>query len=190
MPTLMMEEDGDVHNRVNKELWEKGAYVLPRYEVRDLLIAQYFEVVHPTYPILCKQTFLHSLQTNTFSHQLVQAVLMVSATHCDWSILQRAGYISRREAIEGFYRRARLLWDGDVESDKISNIQTMFLMQFWWRAVTDHKDPLWWLSGAIRMGQSMGLHRSTLRSRLNDHDKRIWRRLWWLLFVCLLSSRR
>src|SRR5690606_27430164 len=88
MPTLMMEDDGDVHNRVNKELWEKGAYVLPRYEVRELLISQYFEVVHPNYPILCKSTFLHSLQTNTFSHQLVQAVLMVSAIHCDWPILQ------------------------------------------------------------------------------------------------------
>ncbi|KAI5852063.1 fungal-specific transcription factor domain-containing protein [Tricharina praecox] len=183
MPTLMMEDDGDVHNRVNKELWEKGAYVLPRYEVRDLLINQYFEVCHPNYPILCKNTFLQSLQMNTFSHQLVQAVLMVAATHCDWAILQRAGYVSRREAIEGFYRRTRLLWDGDVEPDKITNIQTMFLMQFWWRAVTDHKDPLWWLSGAIRMAQSMGLHRSAERSRLNNRDKRIWRRLWWLLFL-------
>lgn len=183
MPTLMMEDDGDVHNRVNKELWEKGAYVLPRYEVRDLLIAQYFEVAHPNYPILCKSAFLHSLQTNTFSHQLVQGVLMVAAVHCDWAILQRAGYVSRREAIEGFYRRCRLLWDGDVEPDKITNIQTMFLMQFWWRAVTDHKEPLWWLSGAIRMAQSMGLHRSAGRSRLNQRDKRIWRRTWWLLFV-------
>jgi hypothetical protein len=183
MPTLMMEHDGDVHNRVNEELWEKGAYVLPRYEVRDLLISQYFEVVHPVYPILCKSTFLHSLQTNTFSHQLVQAVLMVAATHCDWAILQRAGYVSRREAVEGFYKRCRLLWDGDVEPDKITNIQTMFLMQFWWRAVTDHKDTLWWLSGAIRMAQSMGLHRSAQRSRLNERDKRAWRRLWWMLFV-------
>ncbi|KAF8542674.1 fungal-specific transcription factor domain-containing protein [Trichophaea hybrida] len=183
LPMLMMQDDGDVYNRVNKELWEKGAYVLPRYEVRDLLISQYFEMCHPLYPIVCKTTFLHSLQTNTFSHQLVQAVLMFSATHCDWAILQRAGYVSRREAVDGFYKRARALWDGDVEPDKITNIQTMFLMQFWWRSVTDQKDPLWWLSGATRLAQSMGLHRSAERSKLNQRDKRIWRRIWWLLFL-------
>jgi len=182
--TPMMEDGGDAHKRVNRELWEKGAYVLPRYEVRDLLINQYLEVCHPNWPILSKDAFLHSLRTNTFSHQLVQAVLMVAATHCDWAILQRAGYLSRREAVEGFYRRARLLWDGDVEPDKITNIQCGFLMQFWWRAAADHKDPLWWLSGAIRMAQSMGLHRSAETRRLNDRNKRTWRRLWWLLFVC------
>ncbi|KAI5782902.1 fungal-specific transcription factor domain-containing protein [Pyronema domesticum] len=183
LPTLMMQDDGDVYNRVNKELWEKGAYVLPRHEVRDLLIAQYFEVCHPTYPILCKANFLNSLQTNTFSHLLVQAVLMVSATHCDWAVLSSAGFVSRRAAVDGFYKRCRALWDGDVEPDKITNIQTMFLMQFWWRAVIDHKDPLWWLSGAIRMAQTMGLHRSAEKSRLNQRDKRNWRRMWWLLFL-------
>jgi len=189
LPTLMMQDDGNIYNRINKELWEKGAYVLPRYEIRDLLISQYFEVCHPMYPILCKSAFLYSLQTNTYSHQLVQAVLMVSTTHCDWAILQQAGYVSRREAVDGFYKRARALWDGDVEPDKITNIQTMFLMQFWWRAVTDHKDPLWWLAGATRLAQSMGLHRSAERSRLNQSDKKIWKRIWWLLFVCMPSYR-
>jgi len=184
LPTLVMEEDGDVHNRVNKELWEKGAYFLPQYEVLEMLIAEYFEVVHPTYPVLCKRGFLQSLQTNTFSHQLVQAVLLVAATHCDWAILQRAGYVSRREAVEGFYHRARALFDGDVEPDKVTNIQTMFMMQFWWRSVTDHKDTLWWLAGAIRMAQTMGLHRTTKKSRLSDADRRLWRRLWWMLYVC------
>ncbi|PWW74516.1 hypothetical protein C7212DRAFT_28892, partial [Tuber magnatum] len=123
--------------RLNKELWERGAYILPRSEVRDRLIADYFRICHPCYPILDKRKFLHSVKTNTFSHILIQSVLMVAATHCDVSILQNAGYIRRHEAVEIFYKRARSLFDGDVEPDKMINMQSMFLLQFWWRA------PIW-----------------------------------------------
>lgn len=189
LPTLMMAEDGaQVHNRVNKKLWEEGAYILPRPEIRDLLIKQYFDVGHAMCPILNKRSFLESLETNTFSHQLVQTVLMIACTHCEWAILQRAGYKTRREAIDGFYKRARALFDGDVEPDKITNIQCMALMNYWWRAVTDHKDPMWWLGGAIRLAQAMGLHRSTAKSKLSDQDRRMWRRLWWMLFVSAYSG--
>lgn len=178
-----MAEDGSVHNRVNKELWAAGHYVLPRPEIRDLLIKAYFDVGHPQGPIICKKDFLNSIATNTFSHQLVQAVLMIASTQAEWAILQRAGYSTRREAVDGFYKKARALFDGDVEPDKITNIQTMYLMNFWWRAVTDHKDPTWWLGGSVRFAQAMGLHRSTSRSRLSETDRRTWRRLWWMLFL-------
>lgn len=183
LPTLVMEDEESVSNRVNKELWDKGAYVLPRPETRDLLIVEYFERCHPVYPIVQKNVFMNSLRANAFSHLLLQSVLVVAATHCDLGILQRAGYVTRQEAVGAFYNRARVLFDGDVEPDKITNIQSIFLLQFWWRSVTDHKDTLWWLAGAIRLAQTMGLHRSTSRSRLGPEDRRLWRRIWWLLFV-------
>lgn len=187
-PSLMMEaEDGAAHaahSRAVRELWTQGAYALPRAELRARLVAQFFAVVHPSYPVLAKAAFLDSLRSNSFSYQLVQAVLAVAAAHCDWAMLQRAGFVSRREAVEAFYRRARALHDGDAEPDKLAQIQTMFLMQFWWRAAADHRDPLWWLAGAVRMAQAMGLHRrSAARSRLRPADQRLWRRIWWLLFV-------
>ncbi|TGZ78405.1 hypothetical protein EX30DRAFT_373934 [Ascodesmis nigricans] len=183
LPTLMMPEDGEVYNRVNKKLWDEGAYILPRQEIRDLLIKQYLDVGHPICPIIDKKPFLESLETNTFSHLLVQTVLMVASMHCEWAILQRAGYMSRREAIDGFYKRARALFDGDAEPDRITSIQAMVLMSYWWRAVTDHKDPLWWLAGAVRFAQAMGLHRSTAKSKLAEPDRRRWRRLWYMLYL-------
>lgn len=183
MPTVMLAEDGEAFNRVNKELWDKGHYVLPRPDILDLLLAEYFEVWHPWYPVLDKRSFYEALRTNTFSHQLLQAVLMTAATHCDISIITRAGFPTRRAAVDAFYTRTRGLFDGDVEPDKLTNIQTLFLLQFWWRAVTDHKDPLWWLGGAIRQAQAMGLHRSAANSNLSDTDKSTWRRVWWLLYL-------
>jgi len=182
-PHLYLGDEKEINHRLNKELWERGAYMLPRSEVRDRLIAEYFRICHPCYPILDKRKFLHSIKTNTFSHILIQSVLMVAATHCDLSILQNAGYIQRREAVEIFYKRARSLFDGDVEPDKMINMQSMFLLQFWWRAPSDQRDPLWWLGGAIRLAQTMGLHRSSRDSPMGMDIRRIWKRAWWCLYV-------
>ncbi|CUS15333.1 unnamed protein product [Tuber aestivum] len=182
-PPLCLGDEEDINHRLNKELWERGAYMLPGSEVRDRLIAEYFRICHPCYPILDKRRFLHSVKTNTFSHILMQSVLMVAATHCDLSILQNAGYIRRHEAVEMFYKRARSLFDGDVEPDKMINMQSMFLLQFWWRAPSDQRDPLWWLAGAIRLAQTMGLHRSSKDSPMATDIRRIWRRAWWCLYI-------
>lgn len=182
-PIPMIAEDGAVPGHVNRELWAQGAYALPHAELHALLVAQYFAIVHPVYPVLAKTAFLDSLHSSSLSHQLLQAVLMVAALHCEWAVLQRAGFVSRREAIEAFYRRARALHDGDVEPDKLTQIQTMFLMHLWWRSATDHKDPLWWLAGTVRMAQGMGLHRSATRSRLRPANPGLCRRIWWMLFV-------
>ncbi|KAG0131989.1 putative fungal-specific transcription factor [Tuber indicum] len=182
-PHLYLGDEKDINHRLNKELWERGAYMLPRSEVRDRLIVEYFRIFHPCYPILDKRKFLHSIKTNTFSHILMQSVLTVAATHCDLSILQNAGYIRRHEAVEIFYKRARSLFDGDVEPDKMINMQSMFLLQFWWRAPSDQRDTLWWLGGAIRLAQTMGLHRNPKNSPMSIDIRRIWKRAWWCLYI-------
>jgi hypothetical protein len=122
-------------------------------------------------------------------------MFMVAATHCPLDVLTKgAGYNSRHEAKRAFYRRAKALYDCDYESNRIVNIQTLFLLQFWWESPLEQKDSGFWLMGATGLAQGCGMHRSTERAGLSPSDRILWRRIWsciWVFtFEILIDIRR
>lgn len=163
----------------------KGYFDLPPPRVQDGLIRTYFAVVHPTFPILDRVRFAQSYrsQISPPSIILLQAMFMASATHCPLELLLEAGYKSRHDAKRTFYRRAKGLYDADYETNRIINIQATFLLQMWWDSPLEQKDASYWQNTAITLAQGCGMHRSTERSGLSLADRRLWRRLWALLYV-------
>lgn len=176
------------------------AFVLPPEPIRDALIKAYFSHFHPFFPILNTERFeshLNSSMTNKSpSLLLLQSMLMIGAMHCPLSLLTSPlashtdwkPFSNRSTAIETLVHRARMLFSIDHEKDRLSVIQSMFLLQFWWGMPGEYKDQSYWVAGALRISQSMGLHRSTRESWakgiLDEQEQMLWRKMWWALYIC------
>jgi len=175
------------------------AFAVPPAPIRDALIKAYFSRFHPFFPILSTERFeshLNSSMTNKSpSLLLLQSMLMIGAMHCPLSLLTSPlsghtdwkPFSNRSTAIETLVHRARMLFSIDHEKDRLSVIQSMFLLQFWWRIPGEYKDQSYWVAGALRIAQSMGLHRSTRESWakgiLDEQEQMLWRRMWWALYI-------
>jgi len=175
------------------------AIAVPPAPIRDALIEAYFSYFHPLFPILSKERFeshLNSSMTNMSpSPLLIQSMLMIGAMHCPLSLLTSPlasrtdwkPFPNRSTAVETFVRRARMLFNFDREKDRLSVVQSMFLLQFWWQIPGEYKDQSYWMAGALRIAQSMGLHRSTrgswAKGILNEQERVLWRKMWWALYI-------
>ena len=166
-------------------LQRQGAFELPPLEVCHSLFRTYFRCVQPHYPILDPQYFAaHFIDlSNPPSWLLLQAVLFMAAGHCDMPVLKAAGFKSRSEARLTLFKRTKALYDADHELDKVTIVQALFLMSFWWATPMDQKDTWHWLGNAISLALTMGMHRSTRASDMSQRDKRLWKKIWWSLFA-------
>ncbi len=190
----------------------QGAFDLPSSRVCLELFKTYFEHVSPHYPIIDRVLFLfqYAIPRSPPSWLLLQAVLfMVSsfgsvsfgylkngstinllttnsqqaAGHCEEALLKEAGFKSRYDARLTLFRRTKALYDADHEEDKVTIIQAVFLMSFWWATPVDSKDTWHWLGIAISLALTIGMHRSTKDSCMSLKDQRLWKRIWWSLFT-------
>lgn len=79
------------------------------------------------------------------------------------------------------------LYDAEYERRKITLIQAVLLMGFWYADTEDRTGPWHWNGVAIGLCQTIGLHRDPDRSSnhaqsVSVHDRRLWRQLWWSCF--------
>jgi Fungal specific transcription factor domain len=187
------------HNFFNRPVTREGSLVyegnipvssqptwppdIPPQEIRDQLVDAYFTRFHSLCPIIHKSNFLYELNRGTLSTLLLRGVLFVATIHCDARILFRMGYDSRSEASDDLFGKARNNFDSELGKDKFTMLQVSFLLHYWWGQPTFFKDTTWWLSGAINGAQAMGMNRSTRSSHMDPDRRKLWRRIWWLLYV-------
>jgi hypothetical protein len=156
---------------------------LPAPALLDKLIDAYFTRFHVFCPILDKELFLSSLRNKSISHTLLRSVIFVASIHCDPEVFHLMGYSTRLDAGDGLFSKARTAFDTDEDSDRITMLLSSFFLHYWFGQPTTFRDFLWWLATAIRSAQCMGMHRTTINSKLPSADRRMWRRIWWCLYV-------
>ncbi|OQV05522.1 Fungal specific transcription factor domain-containing protein [Cladophialophora immunda] len=161
----------------------RGAFTLPDKEVSDRLIQTFFECVYPAFPIFDREEFAQLYESGQQSLLILNAIYAISSTLCEDDIITKAGFDSRNAARKVFLKRAKALHDADHETNKICLVQAVFLLSFLWNGSTDEKDMAYWLSIAIGNAQGKGMHRSTTNSTLRPRDRRLWKRIWWSLYV-------
>jgi hypothetical protein len=166
-------------------LRHQGCFTLPSVHTCYQLFRTYFEYVHPHYPILDRADFAahYTDLKNPLSYLLLQSVLFMAAGHCDLSLLLDAGFDSRYHARKTFFQRAKTLYDNDHEPNKVTVVQAVFLISFWWSGPTDQKDTWHWLGIAISLALTLGMHRSTQHSDMQPKDRCLWKKIWWSLFA-------
>jgi hypothetical protein len=158
-------------------LRQRGALSLPPWRVCDDLVELYFQWVAPVLPVINRSRFMRQYKdpNNPPSLLLLQAIFLAG------SAVSRTGIPATGKT---FYRRAKALYDAGYEDDRIIIMQALVLIGWYWEKSGDHvEDVSYWNGLAITVALGSGIHRSAERSSLNKTDKRLWRRIWWTLFV-------
>ncbi|RHZ47985.1 putative C6 transcription factor (Ctf1B) [Aspergillus thermomutatus] len=178
-------------SRLQKEdieyLSMKGALTVPDVGLRNELLKAYIHYVHTYMPLLDLEEFLQTIVQNDGIHRmsllLFQAVMFAGTAFIDLKHLHAAGYPSRKAARKVFFQRARLLYDFDYEVDRISLVQSLLLMTYWYETPDDQKDTWHWMGVSLSLAHTIGLHRDPGNSRMDARRQRMWKRIWWSTYT-------
>ncbi|RMZ87637.1 hypothetical protein DV736_g5145, partial [Chaetothyriales sp. CBS 134916] len=166
-------------------LQQRGAFLLPPRALCDELVDAYFRWVAPVVPVINRSRFMKRYRDpkNPPSLLLLQAVLLAGSRVCTNPQLMDANG-STTPAAMTFYKRAKALYDANYEDDRITIVQALILMGWYWEGPEDvTKNVFYWTRVAIVVAQGAGMHRSVENSQLSRQDKRLWKRVWWSLFT-------
>ncbi|KAJ5936419.1 transcriptional regulator family: Fungal Specific TF [Penicillium verhagenii] len=180
LPARFQKEDIDY-------LAAKGALTIPDVTLRNELLKAYIHYVHSYMPLLDLEEFLQTIVQNDGVHRisllLFQAVMFAGMAFVDMKHLQAAGYQTRKSARKIFFQRARLLYDFDYEVDRISLVQSLLLMTYWYETPDDQKDTWHWMGVSLSLAHTIGLHRDPGNSRMDVRRQRMWKRIWWSTYT-------
>ncbi|KAI5868608.1 fungal-specific transcription factor domain-containing protein [Durotheca rogersii] len=164
---------------------QRGAFLLPPRSLCDELIDSYFKWIHPIVPVINKTRFMKQYRDpkNPPSLLLLQAVLLAGSRVCNNPQLMDSNGSTTPAALT-FYKRAKALYDANYEDDRVTIVQALLLMGWYWEGPEDvTKNVFYWSRVAIIVAQGTGMHRSVEASQLSKVDKRVWKRIWWTLFT-------
>ncbi|KAK5111649.1 hypothetical protein LTR62_004754 [Meristemomyces frigidus] len=185
-------------------LHQRGAFLLPPRALCDELVEAYFEWIAPVVPVINRTKFMRRYRDpkNPPSLLLLQAILLAGSRVCNNPQLMDANG-STTPAAMTFYKRAKALYDANYEDDRVTIVQALILMGWYWEG-PEGKDPhrgelatharsdlaadvtknvFYWSRVAVIVAQGSGMHRSVEHSQLSRADKRLWKRIWWTLFT-------
>ncbi|KAF7719050.1 Cutinase transcription factor 1 alpha [Penicillium ucsense] len=175
----------DLDNLEIDILHQRGAFLLPPKPLCDELVDAYFKWVAPIVPIINRSRFLRQYRDpkNPPSLLLLQAILLAGSRVCTNPQLMDANG-STTPAAMTFYKRAKALYDANYEDDRVTIVQALVLLGWYWEGPEDvTKNVFYWTRVAMVVAQGSGMHRSVETSQLNKPDKRLWKRIWWTLFT-------
>lgn len=169
-------------------LEKKGALAIPTPTLRNELLRAYVEFVHPYMPLLDLHAFVTILDRadgnlGKISLILFQAVMFAGSAFADMRHLSIAGYVTRKEARRDFFQKTRLLYDFDYESDRVSLVQALLLLTYYYETPDDQKDTWHWMGVATSVAHTIGLHRNPDHSNMDSKRTRLWKRIWWSTYM-------
>ncbi|KAL0638415.1 Transcriptional activator of fatty acid utilization [Maublancomyces gigas] len=166
-------------------LHQRGAFLLPPRALCDELVEAYFKWIAPIVPVINRSRFMRRYRDpkNPPSLLLLQSVLLAGSRVCqNPQLMDVTG--STTPAAMTFYKRAKALYDANYEDDRVTIVQSLVLMGWYWEGPEDvTKNVFYWSRVATIVAQGSGMHRSVEHSQLSKADKRLWKRIWWTLFT-------
>lgn len=98
------------------------------------------------------------------------------------NVLQQAGYNERLVAQKDLFSKAILLYDMGFEQSQVHLLQGSVMLSSLCFSYAIDKDYRYWLTNAGRIATRMGLHRNHALEGLEPAAKRLFRRIWWVLY--------
>ncbi|ODV91034.1 hypothetical protein CANCADRAFT_26504, partial [Tortispora caseinolytica NRRL Y-17796] len=180
-----MNSSRDIDSEDFEVLKLKGAFLIPPKEVCDDLVESYFKWVHPIIPLINRNDFMrkYSDPQDPPSLLLLQCMFLAASKVCkNPALLDSDGSINL--ACLTFYKRAKSLYDSNYETDKVTIVQSLGVLGWWFEGPEDIiKNSAYWTRVAILVAQGMGMHRNNDDNpHLSLQEKRMWKRIWWSLF--------
>ena len=95
-------------------LWRKGALTVPPIQLRNELLRNYLDYVHPFMPLLDFHQFITLMEggdgaTGRISLLLFQAVMFAGSTYVDMRHLNNAGYTTRKTAQKALFQKVKVI---------------------------------------------------------------------------------
>ncbi len=114
-------------------LTQRGAFLLPHRALCDDLVDAYFRWVAPVVPVINRSRFMRRYRDpkNPPSLLLLQAVLLAGSRVCNNPRLMDING-STTPAAMTFYKRAKALYDANYEDDRVTIVQALILMGWYW----------------------------------------------------------
>ncbi|KAF1911858.1 fungal-specific transcription factor domain-containing protein [Ampelomyces quisqualis] len=169
-------------------LEKKGALTVPKGPLRSEMLRAYVEFVHPYMPLLDLHDFLTVIDKQDGSNGkvsliLFQAVMFAGSAFVDMQYLHSAGYATRKDARKDFFQKTRILYDFDYESDRVSLVQALLLLTYYYETPDDQKDTWHWMGVATSVAHTIGLHRNPDNTNLEGKRVKLWKRIWWSTYM-------
>ncbi|KAF2108536.1 cutinase transcription factor 1 alpha [Lophiotrema nucula] len=169
-------------------LEKKGALTIPKSSLKSEMLRAYVEYVHPYMPLLDLHDFLSTIDRpdgslGKVSLILFQAVMFAGSAFVDMRHLRTAGYVTRKEARKDFFQKTRLLYDFDYESDRVSLVQALLLLTYYYETPDDQKDTWHWMGVATSVAHTIGLHRNPNKTNMDSKRTKLWKRIWWSTYM-------
>ncbi|KAH8428076.1 uncharacterized protein LDX57_005781 [Aspergillus melleus] len=156
------------------------ALTLPEQALADELVHAYFSHINPGYPIIEEDHFMTQYRNRDPADPppvlLLQTILLAGA------------HVTRpkpeRDVLkEIFFRRAKWLFDSRIERNRDIMVQAALLLT--WHSDSADDDVAanahYWVGVAARIATGLGMHRNPVSSSFVSRDRRMWRRLWYIL---------
>jgi hypothetical protein len=159
-------------------LHQRGAFLLPPRALCDELIEAFFKWVAPVVPVINKSRFMRQYRDpkNPPSLLLLQAILLAGSRVCtNPQLMDSSG--STTPAAMTFYKRAKALFDANYEDDRVTIVQALLLLAWYWEGPEGSflcfryiltlisslldvtKNVFYWTRVAIVVAQGSGMHR-------------------------------
>lgn len=114
-------------------LHQRGAFLLPPRPLCDELVEAFFKWVSPVVPVINRGRFMRRYRDNINppSLFLLQAILLAGSRVCTNPQLMDANGSTSPVAMT-FYKRAKALYDANYEDDRVTIVQALVLMGWYW----------------------------------------------------------
>jgi hypothetical protein len=152
-------------------------------DFRDALLGLFFRNVYLCVPIIDRVRFIQEYRNHTVSIFLLQAILACSIPHVSRKLLEQMGFADYPTAQKVFFTRAKFLHDFDVEKNPLHLLQGSLLLSTTHVSHCMQRDHRFWLSNAAYVAAKMGLHHNITRQAPDIPTKKLFRRIWWVLYT-------
>jgi hypothetical protein len=157
---------------------------------RDALIKTYFDHVYPFAPVINRADFIRDYQSGDYSLFLLRVMLTPASLHAPADVLFACGFASRSAAQESFFSKAKLLHDFADENGTLLMLQGSIILCM---VILDHpsdRDFGYWFHNAIRLATKIDLRNTCVREDKPRKVLKLYRRIWWALYVRPSSRHR
>ncbi|KAK6076369.1 cutinase transcription factor 1 beta [Seiridium cupressi] len=170
-------------------LRSKGVFSVPSESVCQALLAAYFHHVHPILPVVDAAAVLIAFRNggaSAINLLLLWSMFSVATNYVDNVVVRQAGYQSHKDMKQSMFTRAKCFYDNGCEKERITIIQSVSLLAFWYSDLGERTESWHWMGIAISLSQTLGLNRDPDRgqynTRLSSRQRQLWRRIWWSCF--------
>jgi hypothetical protein len=77
----------------------------------------------------------------------------------------------------------QVLYDFDYESDRVSLVQALLLLTYYYETPDDQKDTWHWMGVATSVAHTIGLHRNPDKTNMDSKRTKLWKRIWWSTYM-------